>query len=422
MAVNTNPSSRRALLAAAAGGTVALVAESLARPLPVRAGSDGDVVLGGLNESPSTTVLKSGNPGEVLRVEGTAGDGVFAHSDSKCGLRAESKTHHGIEAHAFGSGVSFGVYGVSDHFIGLRGEGGQAGVHGSSDDGFGVAGISLGNVGVHGDGDKAGVFGGSGAGNGVQGHSATGNGVQGHSGTGWGVTGGSDGTEFGASGGVFGMSDRTVGVFGLSAQGIAVEGRSDHDPATGIGVKGFSGHGIGVNGETEGSFDFETNRDVVGVLGISRSVDGVGGNGIGVEGRSETGIGVLGSGQQGVHGASGSPGGTGVLAKSETGAALNAVAVYPEHGARAIVAEGPVEFSSAGRGIIARRATQARVVSPVALDAAVSKILVTLLANPAGQMASSLSHVEIHESHQAFTVVLTAPAARKVPFAYFVLD
>jgi hypothetical protein len=34
MAINTNPSSRRALLAAAAGGTVALVAESLARPLP----------------------------------------------------------------------------------------------------------------------------------------------------------------------------------------------------------------------------------------------------------------------------------------------------------------------------------------------------------------------------------------------------
>ena len=42
MAINTNPSSRRALLAAAAGGTVALVAESLVRPLPTRA-ADPDV-------------------------------------------------------------------------------------------------------------------------------------------------------------------------------------------------------------------------------------------------------------------------------------------------------------------------------------------------------------------------------------------
>jgi hypothetical protein len=73
-----------------------------------------------------------------------------------------------------------------------------------------------------------------------------------------------------------------------------------------------------------------------------------------------------------------------VEAKSETGPALHAIAAYPDQGARAIVAEGPVEFSSAGRGMIARGATQARVVSPVALSAEVSKILVTLLANPAG--------------------------------------
>jgi hypothetical protein len=111
-----------------------------------------------------------------------------------------------------------------------------------------------------------------------------------------------------------------------------------------------------------------------------------------------------------------------VEAKSETGHALRATAVYPEKGALAIFAEGPVVFSSAGRGIIARGATQARVVSPVALDATVSKILVTLLANPAGKNASSLSHVVIHELRQAFTVILTEPAAREVPFAYFVIS
>ena len=42
---NDSPS-RRALLAAAGGGIAALAVQVLARPLPARAGDDGDVVLG----------------------------------------------------------------------------------------------------------------------------------------------------------------------------------------------------------------------------------------------------------------------------------------------------------------------------------------------------------------------------------------
>lgn len=346
MAINTNPSSRRALLAAAAGGTVALVAESLARPLAARAGDDGDVVLGGVNESASTTTLRRsvGDPGPALRLENSSGWGALdASTGDSNTIQAVSDTKAAISAQ-------------SKQFIAIVGH--------------------------------AGEYDGSGGSNGGPGTT-----------------------------GVLGFSGAGTGVGGICKSGVGVLGSSE----TGVGVHARSKK-IGVQGITEGSFDFEANRDVGGVLGESRSVDGVGGNGPGVEGRSETGIGVLGAGQVGVHGATGFPGGIGVEAKSETGPALHAIAAYPDQGARAIVAEGPVEFSSAGRGIIARGATQARVVSPVALSAEVSKILVTLLANPAGQMASSLSHVEIHESHQAFTVVLTAPAARKVPFAYFVIS
>jgi hypothetical protein len=359
MAINTNPSSRRALLAAAAGGTVALVAESLARPLAARAEDPQYVVLGGENKSSSNTSIHiddnealSGNA--ALALINVGGDKFHAApalaADSYFGsaINARSVEGYAIEAHSNDQAI----VGISTGLIGVAGYGGEMGDTSPATNLTGVRGWSY-------------------AGNGVQGMSETGTGVHAESDTGTGV---------------YGTSKRT-----------------------------------GIHGTTKGSFDIDTNKDVVGVLGISQSVGGVGGNGIGVEGRSETGIGVHGAGQQGVHGASVSPGGTGVLAKSETGPALHAVALYPEQGARAIVAEGPVEFSSAGRGIIARGAMRATVVSPVPLNAAVSKILVTLLANPAGKMASSLSHVVIHQLRQAFTVVLTAPAAREVPFAYFVL-
>jgi hypothetical protein len=359
MAINTNPSSRRALLAGTAAGLAVAAAGQLARPLSALA-ADGDVVhVGDTLAAESTTSITNSTTSEtVLVAESVLGSAIDANSRDAPAIHAVSDTEVAISA-------------VSKQHVGIVGYGGEpglsdprtnlTGVMGQSHAGYGVAGMSKSGEGVH------------------------------------------------------ASSETGSGVYAYSPTGFGLDAASD----SGIAVRAFSKK-TGVHGITEGSFDFGANRDVVGVLGISRSVEGVGGNGPGVEGRSETGIGVLGSGKQGVHGASGSDGGTGVLAKSETGAALNAIAVYPEQGARAIVAEGPVEFSSAGRGIIARGATQARVTSPVALDAAVSKILVTLLANPAGKMPSSLSHVKFDGS-QAFTVVLTAPAAREVPFAYFVL-
>ena len=247
MAINTNPSSRRALLAAAAGGTVALVAESLARPLPVRAGSDGDVVLGGVNDSTLTTTLRNTTgPASVLAVESNQGPAIDAASGPSHAIRAVSDTGIAISA-------------VSKQFIGIIGWGGEP------PDGGGNG--------------TTGVMGVSGAGYGVAGMCKTGEGVHAE-------------------------SENGTGVYAKSTTGFGLDAASDSGTAVGAGSKKTGVHGI-----TEGTFDFEANRDVVGVLGTSRSVNGVGGNGIGVEGRSDTGIGVLGGGQVGVHGATGFPGG-----------------------------------------------------------------------------------------------------------------
>jgi hypothetical protein len=277
MVINTNPSSRRALLAAAAGGTVALVAESLARPLAALA-ADGDVVRVGatLTAESTTTLSNMTGPATVLLAESNLGVAIDARSRAGPAIGAISDEDIAIVA-------------IGKQRIGVV-------AHGGEPDGLG----------------------------------------------------GSDGGE------------DTCGVLGFSGAGY--------------GVAGIVKSGEGVHAESK--------------------------TGSGVYAKSTTGFGLD--------------------AASDSGIAVRAIALHPDQGARAIVAAGPVEFSSAGRGIIARGAMRATVVSPVALDAAVSKILVTLLANPAGKNASSLSHVEIRGS-EAFTVVLSTPAAREVPFAYFVL-
>ncbi|MDP9319182.1 MAG: hypothetical protein M3O94_08970 [Actinomycetota bacterium] len=73
------PRSRRALLTAAAGAAAATVVSALHRAAPVRAGTDGDVVLGAVNTSSLETVIEaepmSGLP-NVLRL--SADDNRFA--------------------------------------------------------------------------------------------------------------------------------------------------------------------------------------------------------------------------------------------------------------------------------------------------------------------------------------------------------
>ena len=73
--------SRRALLGAAIGAAAATAAGAFVRPEPVRAGSDGDVVLGTSNDSASTTsIAESGATGPGLRVDAAHGAGIIGAS------------------------------------------------------------------------------------------------------------------------------------------------------------------------------------------------------------------------------------------------------------------------------------------------------------------------------------------------------
>ena len=101
-------------------------------------------------------------------------------------------------------------------------------------------------------------------------------------------------------------------------------------------------------------------------------------------------------------------------------AALNAVAVYPEQGARAIVAEGPVVFSSAGLGNLV--GGRAKVTPGVPLDEA-SKVLITLMRNPGAQALRPLRRGHARPSRTGFFRVHVPNArAAAVPFAYFVIS
>jgi hypothetical protein len=216
MTTLTNSSSRRALLAGAAAGLAVVAADHVARPLAAEA-ADGDTIHVGdsLTAESTTTITNSDTPAAILHLEGTHSCPIEAVAVERSAIVADSRE-------------TAAIWGRSQRWIGVQGNCDEAG---PDDPG----------IGVQGNGSHAGVMG----------RSASGVGVTGDSDTGWGVTGGSHGTVFGMSGGVMGGSDLTVGVFGLSAQGIAVEGRSDHDPATGIGVKGYSRHGDGLVGESD---------------------------------------------------------------------------------------------------------------------------------------------------------------------------
>ena len=76
----STPRSRRAILAAAAGAAAATAVSAFARTAPVRAGIDGDVVLGQVNTASDTTAIEPGDPSfdhfTVLRLG--AGEGATA--------------------------------------------------------------------------------------------------------------------------------------------------------------------------------------------------------------------------------------------------------------------------------------------------------------------------------------------------------
>jgi hypothetical protein len=115
-------SSRRALLAGALGGLGALAASAIGRASPVRAGVDGDVVLGSASNSTATvtaiTNTTTGDQAFAAYATG-AGSGVYGQSSSSYGVWGSSSLGSGVYGY---SNSGTGVYGFSASAWGLHGQ------------------------------------------------------------------------------------------------------------------------------------------------------------------------------------------------------------------------------------------------------------------------------------------------------------
>jgi hypothetical protein len=259
--LESKSSSRRALLAGALGGIGAWAAGAIGRPTVTRAGSDGDVVLGGSNTTTSTTSIhNSANSNTVFTVDSISGRGVSVFTSSAVGVYGDSI-------------AGAGLYGVS-------GSASQAATVGrSTGDGTGVQGYSGPSIpaakaktGVYGradrDANSRGVVGESPAGIGVEGISGSGTAVHGISGSFIGLHGesassiavegystatdkpASRGWSAGNSTGMLGHSGAAAppapmaktGVYGYAAQDNFIRGVTGESPAC-IGLYGISSSG-----------------------------------------------------------------------------------------------------------------------------------------------------------------------------------
>ena len=142
MSTSDAPRSRRVFLAAAAGAAAATAVSAIDPRSAVRAGVDGDVVLGALNTATTTTSLRiTANNLDVFRVRGISENAaiVGANDDVGAGVRGEATT-------------GAGVLGVAPNGAGVEGSSTMgSGVSGSSEEGTGVFGtITLSGDGVHG--------------------------------------------------------------------------------------------------------------------------------------------------------------------------------------------------------------------------------------------------------------------------------
>jgi hypothetical protein len=114
----TAPHSRRALLAAAAGAAVVTVVSAIDRPAIVRAGTDGDVVLGAKNTSTTTTEIENGEDLVDVLVARSTGGGSALVGESEQGTGVLGTGTHGVEG---SSQAGQGVLGVSESGTGVLG-------------------------------------------------------------------------------------------------------------------------------------------------------------------------------------------------------------------------------------------------------------------------------------------------------------
>jgi hypothetical protein len=179
-----------------------------------------------------------------------------------------------------------------------------------------------------------------------------------------------------------------------NAIGTAVAGSS----LQGIGVLGQSAY-LGVAGTSTGTATLD--RPSIGVSGESigngTGVRGITDDGPGVDGRSATNYGVIGTTNSGV--------GVRAFSYSDDGTALEA--------------EGTVKFiKCSGLAAVPAGSDRAIVTPPIVLRGK-EKVLITLMGDPGRVL---LQFVKLHPARGVFTVFLTGPAPREVPFAWFVIS
>jgi len=293
------PRSRRALLAGLAGAAGAFAASALGRPSPLRAGTDGDVVLNADNSAAAITSITIGNSATAfagfagpsgLGVRGFAGDGgvglsgqssgasgtaIVGVNDAGVGVKAQSNFGKAVWADSQGALALLATSNASAQpsIVGMQ-TAGQTGVHGhagitapapTSDTGVlgtseadlgtgvwgqGVSTATSNSVGVTGQGDTgvlgSGTFGVVGATN------APGIGV-------YGSASNSQIPSVSGKTGVIGQTDAggagVVGFTGSTAPtpppDTGIYGRSNTGGANGRGLTGFCSVGIGLLGQTD---------------------------------------------------------------------------------------------------------------------------------------------------------------------------
>ena len=200
-----------------------------------------------------------------------------------------------------------------------------------------------------------------------------------------------------------------AGVYGFAGDGVPPP------PTSNVGVYGRGGHGV------FGESDFGS-----GLVGVSRS-------GIGIEGQTDAGdqAAIRGFARQlsatpggaGVVGYSGTiggipaaPPGTGVAGIAESGTGVLAKATAPD--GTALDVQGPVRFSSSGRGTIAAL-TRGAVVAPAMDLTPTTKIHVTLVSDPGRRV---LRYVGIDPDADTFDVQLTGTVRTDVAFVWFITE
>ena len=124
----------------------------------------------------------------------------------------------------------------------------------------------------------------------------------------------------------------------------------------------------------------------------------------GVHGVTDTGAGVWGLSD-----------GDGVLGQTNVGIGVHALASGT---GTALAADGPVRFSSAGLGTIARHAISA-VVHPAVALTSTDKVLITLMSDPGHAV---VQYVTVDPASGTFTLYVPQPVLSAVLFAYFVIS